>query len=96
VEAMPDGGRIELAGDVSDDRRAVRLTVTDSGVGMAAEQVARAFDPFYTNKARGLGIGLALVKRIVELSRGQIALSSELGRGTTVDFTFRAAGGAHA
>ncbi len=96
VEAMPDGGRIEVAGEVSGDRRAVRLSVRDNGVGMAADQVARAFDPFYTNKARGLGIGLALVKRIVELSRGQIALTSTPGRGTTVDFTFRAAGGSSA
>lgn len=94
VEAMPDGGRIEVAGEVSPDQRSVRLRVRDSGVGMPAEQVARAFEPFYTNKARGLGIGLALVKRIVELSRGQIVLSSEPGHGTEVDFTFRAAGGA--
>jgi two-component system sensor histidine kinase HydH len=96
VEAMPDGGRIEVAGEVSGDRRAVRLSVRDSGIGMAADQVARAFDPFYTNKARGLGIGLALVKRIVELSRGHISLTSQPGRGTTVDFTFRAAGGTSA
>jgi signal transduction histidine kinase len=94
IEAMPDGGHIEVAGEVSSDQRSVRLCVRDSGIGMAAEQLARAFDPFYTNKARGLGVGLALVKRIVELSRGQIALSSQPGRGTEVDFTFRAAGGA--
>jgi len=94
VEAMPDGGRIEVGGAVASDRRSVRLFVRDTGIGMPPEQLKRAFDPFYTNKARGLGIGLALVKRIVERSRGQIALSSAPGQGTTVDFTFRAAEGA--
>ena len=96
VEAMPEGGRIEVTGEVSEDRRSVRVAFRDTGVGMAPEQLARAFDPFYTNKARGLGIGLALVKRIIELSRGQITLSSDPGRGTTVLFTFQVAMGARA
>ena len=91
MEAMPDGGRLEVAVEPSDDRRLVRLTISDSGLGMGPEQVARAFDPFYTNKARGLGIGLALVKRIVELSRGQITLTSQPGRGTTVSVVLRTA-----
>jgi signal transduction histidine kinase len=93
VEAMPDGGRIEVGGTIADDCRSVRVSVRDTGVGMDAVQMQRAFDPFYTSKARGLGIGLALVKRIVELSRGRIALVSELGRGTTVTFTFAASAG---
>ena len=94
IEAMPDGGQLDVAGEVSGDLRSIRLTVRDSGVGMAADQLERAFEPFYTNKARGLGIGLALVRRIVELSRGQVALSSQPGRGTSVDFTFPVAHGA--
>lgn len=96
VEAMPEGGRIEVGGAVSDDGRSVRVSVRDTGVGMDQDQLRRAFDPFYTSKARGLGIGLALVKRIVERSRGRIALTSDAGRGTTVMFTFEAVAGGHA
>lgn len=94
LEALPDGGRIEVSGALSDDRRTVQVSVSDTGVGMPREQVESAFEPFYTKKARGLGIGLALVRRIVELSHGQVALESEPGAGTTVRFTFRTANGA--
>jgi two-component system sensor histidine kinase HydH len=96
VEAMPEGGRIDVSGEISADGRSVHVCVRDTGVGMDPEQLRRAFEPFYTSKARGLGIGLALVKRIVELSRGQIALASEAGRGTTVRFTLLVATGASA
>jgi signal transduction histidine kinase len=96
VEAMPEGGRIDVGGAVSDDGSSVNVSVRDTGVGMDSDQLRRAFEPFYTSKARGLGIGLALVKRIVELSRGRIALASEAGRGTTVTFTFKAAVGGRA
>jgi signal transduction histidine kinase len=94
LEALPDGGRIEVSGALSEDHRTVQVSVSDSGIGMPREQVENAFEPFYTKKARGLGIGLALVKRIVELSQGQVALESEPGAGTTVRFTFRTAHGA--
>jgi two-component system, NtrC family, sensor histidine kinase HydH len=96
VEAMPDGGRIEVDGALADDGRSVRISVRDTGIGMDPDQLRRAFDPFYTSKARGLGIGLALVRRIVERSRGRVALKSETGRGTTVMFTFQAATGGRA
>lgn len=94
MEAMPDGGRIDVRAEVASDRDSIRVSVTDTGVGMRPEEVERAFDPFYTNKARGLGMGLALVKRIVERSRGEVSLSSRPGRGTSIAFTFRVAHGA--
>ena len=62
----------------------VRLTVTDTGKGMAFEQQARAFDSFQSGDRRGAGLGLALVRSFVEMHGGWVALTSEPGRGVTV------------
>lgn len=62
----------------------VRLTVSDTGKGMAYEQQARAFDSFESGDRRGAGLGLALVKSFVEMHGGWVALASEPGRGVTV------------
>ncbi len=62
----------------------VRLTVADTGKGMAFEQQARAFDSFESGDRRGAGLGLALVRSFVEMHGGWVALASEPGRGVTV------------
>ena len=62
----------------------VRLTVADTGKGMAFDQQARAFDSFESGDRRGAGLGLALVRSFVEMHGGWVALSSEPGRGVTV------------
>jgi|AGTN01.2.fsa_nt_gi Signal transduction histidine kinase len=93
-DALPCGGRISIAtrlsreGEIPDlvpGRHAV-LTVTDNGIGMDAETLKNAFEPYFTNKnnGSGTGLGLALVRSIVEQHRGSITISSEPGRGTTV------------
>jgi signal transduction histidine kinase len=66
--------------------RQVEITVTDSGHGMAAEDVRRVFEPFYTTKApgRGTGLGLAIVDHIVRAHGGQVIVESAPGRGTTM------------
>jgi PAS domain S-box-containing protein len=99
-EAMPDGGslRVEAINTVMRDpgspsARAVRLTVTDTGRGMAREVAAHAFEPFFTTKAvsgHGVGLGLATVYGIVTKARGRIELESEPGEGTTVTVTLPA------
>ena len=99
-EAMPDGGklRIEATNAVMRDQdgpssRAVRVTVSDSGRGMAKEVAAHAFEPFFTTKAvsgHGVGLGLATVYGIVTKARGRIELQSEPGEGTTVTITLPA------
>jgi signal transduction histidine kinase len=95
---MPDGGRltIETANKWLDERAArerdlspgqyVSLCVTDTGVGMAPDVIARAFDPFYTTKplGQGTGLGLSMVYGFVRQSGGQVRIYSELGSGTTV------------
>jgi CheY-like chemotaxis protein len=91
---MPDGGKLFIKAEnavmrdqTSPSSRAVRLTVHDTGRGMAREVTAHAFEPFFTTKAvsgHGVGLGLATVYGIVTNARGRIELESEQGRGTTV------------
>ena len=82
VEAIAQDGTIEIAARSVPGR--VELTIQDSGPGMTEKQLARVFTPFYTTKPRGLGVGLALAKRIVERFGGRIVIDSAPGRGTAV------------
>jgi signal transduction histidine kinase len=84
VEAIQQDGTIEVAGKSDPGQRRIELTIRDSGPGMKAEQLKRVFTPFYTTKPKGLGVGLALAKRIVERFGGRIAIDSTPGRGTEV------------
>lgn len=83
IEAMPDGGRLELATRVSADGRNVTISVADTGLGMSEEQLAKIFTPFQTSKPTGIGVGLSLVKRSVDRLGGRIEVSSQQGAGTT-------------
>jgi len=83
LEAI-DGGTIEIAGSAVPAQRRVELTIRDNGPGMTPGQLKRVFTPFYTTKAKGLGVGLALAKRIVERFGGCIRIDSAPGRGTAV------------
>jgi len=83
-EAMPGGG--ELTIELEPNPPWVVLRVRDTGVGMAADVVARAFEPFFSTKAdaQGVGLGLASVYGIVAESQGHVGLESQEGAGTTV------------
>jgi signal transduction histidine kinase len=98
-DAMPEGGRltIETANAYLDDAYAranvevdagqfVMIAISDTGVGMSSETIARAFDPFFTTKPAdtGTGLGLSQVFGFVKQSRGHIKIYSEVGAGTTV------------
>ena len=70
----------------------MRLTIRDSGRGIAPETLAQIAQPFFTTKTRGLGLGLALAKRIAERFGGRLTIDSAPGRGTCVSFEFAARG----
>jgi signal transduction histidine kinase len=84
-QAMPQGGELILQACAEDG--GVRLDLIDTGAGMTAEQRDKVFQPFYTTKAGGSGLGLPTTKRIVEAHGGSIEVQSEPGRGTK--FTIR-------
>jgi len=81
VQAMTTGGTLTLqTGETSDE---VWVSVSDTGGGIPQEQINRIFEPFYTTKKRGSGLGLMIVQRIVRAHNGRIELDSHVGRGTT-------------
>jgi two-component system, NtrC family, sensor histidine kinase PilS len=84
LRAMPDGGILRLVAAVEPLSDGVVLTVQDEGIGIAADELDRLFQPFHSTFAKGTGLGLAIVHRIVADYNGEIQVSSQPGRGTTV------------
>ena len=80
IQAMTRGGTLTLQTDASMD--GVILTVADTGGGIPQEQINRIFEPFYTTKKKGSGLGLMIVQRIVREHQGRIELESHVGQGT--------------
>lgn len=93
LEAMPKGGRLRLELTRDQSRKRLILGVSDTGVGMNEQQQALAFKPFYSTKRGGLGVGLSLVKRIMERFGGAVSLTSREQVGTHVCLSFRVAEG---
>ena len=84
VDAMPGGGSIRLAvGQKEANPPQAILMVRDTGVGIAKEDLDHIFEPFFSRKPGGTGLGLATTARIVEAHRGTIEVASQLGKGTT-------------
>jgi signal transduction histidine kinase len=71
----------------------VRLTIADTGVGIEKKNLERIFDPFFSTKEGGTGLGLALTHQIIEEHGGTITCESEVGRGTTFTISLPAAPG---
>jgi two-component system, sporulation sensor kinase D len=89
IDAMKGKGRLEVILSQSD--RHIRIKVSDTGKGIPKSQFKKIFEPGFTTKQRGWGLGLSLTKRIVEeYHKGRIrVLSSELGKGTTMQATYK-------
>jgi signal transduction histidine kinase len=85
----PNGGVVTIRTSASGDK--VHIEVVDTGIGMDDETRAQVFEPFYSTKTRGTGLGLAVTRRIVDSHRGLIHIDSEVGRGTTFTVEFPAA-----
>lgn len=81
MQAMTTGGTLTL--QTSETSEDVWVSVTDTGGGIPQEQINRIFEPFYTTKKKGTGLGLMIVQRIIRAHNGRIELDSHVGRGTT-------------
>ena len=81
-EAMADGGRLKISVERRQDDSAA-ITVTDSGAGISVDHLGKVFDPFFSTKAKGTGLGLALVQQIAAEHGGRAEVESVLGQGTT-------------
>ena len=79
LEAMPDGGELFLSLHPEPD--ALRLEIRDTGVGIAPDALPHIFDPYFTTKGQGTGLGLATVHKIMEAHGGSISVTSEPGQG---------------
>jgi signal transduction histidine kinase len=82
VEAMPEGGDLEISACRDDDAGQVRICISDSGQGVPEQQADKLFQPFSTSKGTGLGVGLYLARRIIDRHRGTLELSTPAGGGT--------------
>jgi signal transduction histidine kinase len=85
LHAMPGTGSLRIASQVNDADVVIELE--DSGIGMDAEALARVFEPYFSTKTTGTGLGLPIARRNIELSGGAIEVDSEKGRGTRVRVT---------
>ena len=95
VKFTEPGGSIVVR--QTSDQEYVRIAVSDTGCGIAKEQMEHIFDKFYqgdtSHSKEGNGLGLALVKRVLELMDGEIQIDSEIGKGSTFTVTLPAAEG---
>ncbi len=82
VEAMPDSGRLSITSDRNDDM--LYLEIVDTGRGISEEQTKNIFEPFYTTKEQGLGLGMPYAKKIIEQHGGTISVTSRPGEGTKI------------
>jgi signal transduction histidine kinase len=92
LQATPKGGRVVVS--TAGDKRRFVVAVADNGEGMSPEAREKAFTPFFTTREDGTGLGLPLVRRIVEQHGGSVEIASAPGEGTTVTLVFPAARGA--
>ena len=82
VQAMPEGGLLDVSTSLGE--RNLHLEIRDTGIGMTDDQIQHLFEPFYTTKSQGLGLGMPYAKRIVEQHHGTIGVESRPGLGTCI------------
>jgi signal transduction histidine kinase len=82
VEAMPEGGTLLIRAVENRQEGTVIVSVRDSGYGMTPEVMAKLFQPLFTTKARGIGLGLVVAKNLIEVNGGRVEVQSEAGKGS--------------
>jgi signal transduction histidine kinase len=83
-QAMPDGGELTIA--VISENNSTILSMSDTGSGLDEKIIGKVFEPFFTTRERGLGLGLAMTKRVIEEHGGMVSFRSSAGNGSTVEF----------
>ena len=83
AQAMPEGGTVTLGAVFDRERRMFRLTFADQGKGIREEDIPKIFQPWFTTREAGIGLGLAITERIVREHGGEIRVASGAGTGTT-------------
>ncbi len=81
VQAIPEGGKLTI--DAKQRDKFLEVEIADTGCGIPQEAVDKIFDPLFTTKAKGIGLGLAVCKAIIDRHEGNIEVESEVGKGTT-------------
>jgi signal transduction histidine kinase len=89
IEAMPDGGTLSIVLHQSEE--SLRLEIADTGRGIGEAEAKKIFEPFYTTKEQGLGLGMPYAKKIIDQHGGTISVSSQPGKGTTISLVLAAA-----
>jgi signal transduction histidine kinase/putative methionine-R-sulfoxide reductase with GAF domain len=82
VQAMPKGGNLILKGHNPEDDRWIKLFIQDSGIGIPREDMNKLFDPFFSTKEGGIGLGLSIAHRIIDQHHGKVEVESNPGKGT--------------
>lgn len=85
IDAMPNGGKLTIASRKTNSN--VEFIFKDTGIGITKEKLKKIFTPFFTTKAKGMGLGLPICKQIVEAHGGKISVESVAGEGTTFTLT---------
>jgi len=85
------GGKLKISLSSEDDGRSARIEISDTGRGIAAEDISKVFEPYFSTKETGTGLGLAIVKKAVDDHQGTISVKSKVGEGTTFVITLPAA-----
>ncbi len=87
-QAMKEGkGKIDVSTDMNDGKQ-IKIRIKDDGIGISQEDLQRVFEPFFTKKSKGTGLGLVICKELVNLHNGEIYVDSEEGTGTSVSIVF--------
>jgi signal transduction histidine kinase len=88
LQAVEDHGRVSVKSMLDSEKNRIEIEIADNGCGISAENVKKIFEPFYTTRANGTGLGLAVSYGIIENHRGNIQVFSKLGEGTrfVIDF----------
>jgi len=81
IDAMPEGGKLSISS--MNTQQEVSISVCDTGFGIPEDMVEKIWTPLYTTKAKGIGLGLPICRRIMEAHSGSISVESTFGKGTT-------------